>query len=147
MTCHVVLTLSRKWGINIFKATTTVSEGAAGINGTSACLVAGDTLSIWDLLFGLMLPSGNDSALVLAEHFGSLLLNRENRPHLPNSEETVQRFLDEMNIEAKKHQLTSTYFDSPHGLSNIKNKSTAYDIGRLSCICMKHEHFRKVVGT
>jgi serine-type D-Ala-D-Ala carboxypeptidase (penicillin-binding protein 5/6) len=50
-----------------------VSKNAATIGGTSAKLRAGDVLSVWDLLHGLMLPSGNDAAITLAEHFGQYL--------------------------------------------------------------------------
>ena len=50
-----------------------VSKTAASIGGTSAKLRAGDVLTVWDLLHGLMLPSGNDAAIVLAEHFGQYL--------------------------------------------------------------------------
>jgi D-alanyl-D-alanine carboxypeptidase len=50
-----------------------VSGDAAGVHGTSADLVEGDTLTIWQLLHGLMLPSGNDAAHALAEYFGALL--------------------------------------------------------------------------
>jgi D-alanyl-D-alanine carboxypeptidase (penicillin-binding protein 5/6) len=47
-----------------------VSKNAATVGGTSAKLKTGDVLSIWDLLHGLMLPSGNDAGIVMAEHFG-----------------------------------------------------------------------------
>jgi len=47
-----------------------VSKTAATVGGTSAKLRSGDVLSVWDLLHGLMLPSGNDAAMTLAEHFG-----------------------------------------------------------------------------
>ena len=47
-----------------------VSKNAATIGGTSAKLKTGDVLSVWDLLHGLMLPSGNDAAICLSEHFG-----------------------------------------------------------------------------
>jgi D-alanyl-D-alanine carboxypeptidase len=50
-----------------------VSKTAATQGGTSAKLRSGDVLSVWDLLHGLMLPSGNDAAMVLAEHFGQYL--------------------------------------------------------------------------
>ena len=49
------------------------SKNAATVGGTSARLRTGDVLSVWDLLHGLMLPSGNDAAVVLAEHFGQYL--------------------------------------------------------------------------
>ena len=50
-----------------------MSKTAATIGGTSAKLRTGDVLSVWDLLHGLMLPSGNDAAITLAEHFGQYL--------------------------------------------------------------------------
>jgi len=52
-----------------------------------------------------------------------------------------------MNDMAEKLGLTSTYFDSPHGLMNIQNFSTAHDMSKLSAICMKNETFRKIVST
>jgi D-alanyl-D-alanine carboxypeptidase len=52
-----------------------------------------------------------------------------------------------MNDMAEKLGLTSTYFDSPHGLMNIQNFSTAHDMSKLSAICMKNEAFRKIVST
>ena len=50
-----------------------MSKNASSIGGTSAKLKTGDVLSVWDLLHGLMLPSGNDAAICLAEHFGQYL--------------------------------------------------------------------------
>lgn len=74
MTCYTVLNLIKKFNISEKNTMVVISENAANITGTTADLIAGDTLSIWDLLFGLMLPSGNDAAIALAEYFGQLLL-------------------------------------------------------------------------
>ena len=52
-----------------------------------------------------------------------------------------------MNIFAEQMQLTSTFFDSPHGLMNIQNYSCAYDMCKLSCQAMKLDVFRQIVGT
>jgi len=52
-----------------------ISENASNISGTSAELEEGDSLTIWDLLHALMLPSGNDAATALAEYFGELIMN------------------------------------------------------------------------
>ena len=52
-----------------------------------------------------------------------------------------------MNEYAERFQMTSTCFDSPHGLMNIQNISSAHDIAKLSAICMKHSIFRDVVKT
>lgn len=52
-----------------------------------------------------------------------------------------------MNDHAVKLGLSQTYFDSPHGLMNIENVSTAYDMARLSAIAIKNDYFRKIVST
>lgn len=52
-----------------------------------------------------------------------------------------------MNDHAVKMGLSQTYFDSPHGLMNIENVSTAYDMARLSAIVIKNDYFRKIVST
>jgi len=74
MTCYTVLKLIEKLNINKTKEIVTISSTASRVIGTSALLKANDMLSVWDLLHGLMLPSGNDAAHALAEHFGNLLL-------------------------------------------------------------------------
>jgi D-alanyl-D-alanine carboxypeptidase (penicillin-binding protein 5/6) len=72
MTCYVTLQMMEK-----FKKKDDhlieISADAASVHGTSADLLEGDTLTIWQLLHGLMLPSGNDAAHCLAEYFGGLL--------------------------------------------------------------------------
>ena len=55
-------------------------------------------------------------------------------------------FLEEMNIRAKELSLRGSFFDSPHGLNNFFNRSTANDICKLSCIAMRNPIFRKVVS-
>ena len=151
-------------------------EEAPKIIGTSAELSNGDKLSVWDLLHGLMLPSGNDAAFTLASYFGDLLLNKSRKTaktlfftnqarnklmniifqkdyrleenkgsaNLSQSSEMsdepstkyaddpfVTRFLEEMNKNARKLGMADTNFDSPHGLPNKNNKSTAHDIAKL----------------
>lgn len=73
MTCFVVLRLLERFDMEDSKLVT-VGSDAASVIGTSAELVEGDTLTIWQLLYGLMLPSGNDSAHQLAEFFGGYLM-------------------------------------------------------------------------
>lgn len=77
MTCFTVLKLMEKYSLNKHSTLITVSKRASGEIGTSAHLVEGHTFSIWDLLHGLMLPSGNDAAIALAEYFGKYLLNKD----------------------------------------------------------------------
>lgn len=73
MTAFVVIQIIRKIKLNAKKTLLQVSKNAASIGGTSAKLKSGDVLSVYDLLHGLMLPSGNDAATCLAEHFGQYL--------------------------------------------------------------------------
>lgn len=70
MTCYVVLELIKRFNIDEKKHYIEVSDNASSITGTSAELRKGDLLCVWDMLHGLMLPSGNDAAIALAEHFG-----------------------------------------------------------------------------
>lgn len=56
-----------------------ISEDSEGIAGTTADLVAGDYLSLWELLHALMLPSGNDAAFALAEYFGTKLIEEKEK--------------------------------------------------------------------
>lgn len=52
-----------------------------------------------------------------------------------------------MNLACAKYGLAHTYFDSPHGLQNVENLSTAFDMAKLSAIAMQNETFRKIVST
>lgn len=107
-----------------------------------------DTLTLNDLFYGLLLPSGNDAALVLADYFGSVIeKNTCSQGGPPKSyhfqdNTPIRYFLKEMNQLATKIGMTNTCFDSPHGLANNNNVSTAYDIALLSMNCMQNDVFR-----
>jgi D-alanyl-D-alanine carboxypeptidase len=74
MTLYVSLNLLQKFQINEHEMTVTITENAAEVSGTSAELKIGDTFTIWELFHGLMLPSGNDAAVQIAEFFGTILM-------------------------------------------------------------------------
>ena len=82
MTCLLTLVICDKFGLDLHKERTIVSERASHMQGTSARLTYSDTCSIYELLHGLMLPSGNDAAVALGEWGGktirrySMLLKR-----------------------------------------------------------------------
>jgi hypothetical protein len=104
-----------------------VSARAAAAQGTSAALAAGETATIWDLLHGLMLPSGNDAALALAEALGGLCAPPPADAWAPwapaahydapalTRDEPVSRFVEEMNKAARALGLTATRFVNPSG--------------------------------
>jgi D-alanyl-D-alanine carboxypeptidase len=98
-----------------------------------------------------MLPSGNDAAYCLAEYFGQYLKDNkyqdQNVTSLQFNWSIVRFFLKEMNLYAFKLRMFSSQFDSPHGLANKWNLSTAADVCLLAAKCMEIPRFRRVVST
>ena len=108
-----------------------VPPEAAGIEGSSMYLKAGERVRVEDLLYGMMLRSGNDCAAALAiAHSGS-----------------VDAFVHAMNDRARELGLCQTRFANPHGLDDGENNSTAADLARLACAAMDNETFARVAGT
>ena len=77
MTFYTVYKLVEKYNVNIGQELVTVNEAASNMTGTSAELVLGDVFNVQQLLYGLMLPSGNDAAVALATWGGGLGANEE----------------------------------------------------------------------
>ena len=103
-----------------------------------------------------MLPSGNDAAYTLAEHFGTLLFKEKYASDAEKERSCysykfngsfVKYFLKEMNINAERLKMHATSYDSPHGLMNVHNYSTAADQAKLTCEIMKYDRVRQVVCT
>jgi serine-type D-Ala-D-Ala carboxypeptidase (penicillin-binding protein 5/6) len=78
MTCYLTIIFFESQGIDLNNVYFEVSTEATEMIGTSANLVKGDFISAYELLFGLMLPSGNDAAVVLSEGVGYMLIKCEN---------------------------------------------------------------------
>lgn len=74
MTCYTVLNLVDKFKLDVNLTMVKITENADGISGTTSDLVVGDIFSVWELLHAMMLPSGNDASIALAEYFGDLLI-------------------------------------------------------------------------
>eukprot|EP01017_Pseudomicrothorax_dubius_P051319 TRINITY_DN9855_c0_g1_i1.p1 TRINITY_DN9855_c0_g1~~TRINITY_DN9855_c0_g1_i1.p1 ORF type:complete len:439 (+),score=29.42 TRINITY_DN9855_c0_g1_i1:115-1431(+) len=155
MTCLVSCRLIREMEIDPSDTFVQVCEAATKCGGTTANLVEGDFLSIWDLLHGALLPSGNDAAWTLAENFGIYLFyNRDKFKGIVNElgedylqiANPVQYFLEEMNILAAQMKLTNTCFASPTGLSNIRNKSTASDLTKLCLNALQDPWISQIVA-
>lgn len=115
MTCHVVIMLSKQWNLNITKTKILISDVASDIRGTTANLCTGDLISIEKLLYGLMLPSGNDAAFALAQYFGYKLFTKKYTHADINKIKSFQfdyhpyyakYFLKEMNLFCAKYGLT-----------------------------------------
>lgn len=151
MTCYVVCKLIRDYKIDPKTTYLQVSHLAASMGGTSARLQYGDVLTIWDLMHGLMLPSGNDAAMCLAESFGTYIYMQSEEYKQKIKTDTrvkngVKYFLDVMNQLAEELNMQGTRYENPHGLTCAANKSTAADIAKLAVRAMKLDDFREIVN-
>ncbi|GAA4985604.1 MULTISPECIES: D-alanyl-D-alanine carboxypeptidase family protein [Streptomyces] len=106
-------------------------------NASSARLIVGDQVTVRQLLYGLMLPSGCDAAYALADKFGSGKTRAAR----------VKSFIGKMNSTAKSLGLKNTHFDSFDGIGNGKNYSTPRDLTKLASNAMKNSTFRTIVKT
>lgn len=113
------------------KDTVEVSKKAASTGGSRLGLKAGDKITVHDLLYGLMLVSGNDAAVCLAEHVGG----------------NIEGFANLMNKKASELSLSNTHYESPHGLDSDGHYTTAYELAVLSDYALKNETFSKIVAT
>ncbi|GAA2958600.1 MULTISPECIES: D-alanyl-D-alanine carboxypeptidase [Streptomycetaceae] len=104
---------------------------------SSARLIVGDKVTVRQLLYGLMLPSGCDAAYALADKFGSGTTRAAR----------VKSFIGKMNASAKSLGLQNTHFDSFDGISSGSNYSTPRDLTKIASSAMKSSTFRAIVKT
>jgi D-alanyl-D-alanine carboxypeptidase len=109
----------------------TASKAAATIGETTMALRQGERLSVKDLLYGLLLNSGNDAAVALAEHVGG----------------TQAHFVAMMNGLARKLHLTNTHYVTPHGLDARGHYTSAHDLATVALFAMRNPTFRQIVRT
>lgn len=110
----------------------TVSNKASGTEGSSLYLQVGEKMKLEDLVYGLMLRSGNDAAVAIAEHVGG----------------SLEGFVFLMNEKAAEIGMRNTEFANPHGLDDHENHySTAYDMALLTRYAMNSEEFQQISGT
>ena len=108
-----------------------IPEEAVGIEGSSMYLQAGEVLTLQELLYGLMLSSGNDAAVALAIYCGG----------------TVEGFAQLMNDKARNLGMSNTHFSNPNGLDAPDHYSTARDLAILASYAMKNPIFAMTVST
>lgn len=109
-----------------------IPDYCTGIEGSSLYLKPNQKVELIDLLYGLMLRSGNDAALAIADYFGN-----------KNSD----LFVNEMNKFALKIGAVNTNFVNPHGLHNTNHYTTAYDLAIITKYALNNETFRKIVAS
>ncbi|MBQ7001427.1 MAG: D-alanyl-D-alanine carboxypeptidase [Oscillospiraceae bacterium] len=108
-----------------------IPKEAVGIEGSSMYLQEGEILTLQELLYGLMLSSGNDAAVALAIYCGG----------------TVEGFAELMNDKARNLGLHGTHFENPNGLDSPSHYSTAKDLAVLAAYAMENPIFAKTVST
>ena len=118
------------------------SKRADNTIGSSAGMTVGESASAGELLYGLLLPSGNDASVALAEHFGPRLA-----PPGYRGSDPYGCFIAAMNAMAEKLSLSNTAFANPNGLTEKGHHSSARDLLVLASHAMKQPLLRKVVGT
>lgn len=106
---------------------TVITETGASL----AHINPGDTLTMEQLLYGLMLPSGNDAGAAIAVHMAG----------------STEAFAEKMNETAHALGATDTHFVNPHGLNNEDHYTTAYDLYLIFNEALKYPEFRKIIGT
>ena len=111
--------------------TVKVTPFASGTEGSSLWLKIGEKLTLEELTYGLMLKSGNDAAVAIAEYLGG----------------SVDAFALLMNKRAREIGAVNTNFKNPHGLDSDGHYTTAYDLALIAREAMKNDTFRKIVST
>jgi serine-type D-Ala-D-Ala carboxypeptidase (penicillin-binding protein 5/6) len=112
--------------------TVKVSQNAVRAEGSSIYLKPGEKIKLEDLVYGLMLRSGNDAAVAIAENVGG----------------SVEGFVFLMNRKAEEIGMENTHFANPHGLDDHEDHySTAYDMALLTRYAMNNDTYKKIAGT
>ena len=109
----------------------TVSKKAAGTGGSRLGLAYNNKITVNDLLYGLLMVSGNDAAVALAEFVGG----------------NVENFAEMMNQKANSLGLTSSHFVTPHGLDQDEHYTTAFELAKIADYALSNKTFAKIVCT
>jgi len=110
-------------------AVVATSQRAAEVGESSIFLQTGETLTVYEMLNGMLIQSGNDAATALAEYEAG----------------TVEAFADQMNIKAAQLGMTNTHFTNPHGLDDPNHYTTAADFAKLGRELMKYPQICEIV--
>ncbi len=122
--------VAMKYG-NMDDLVTVTSTAMKVEEGSSACgIMVGDVLSMKQLFYGLIVASGNDAAMMIAEHVGG----------------TVSNFVAMMNEEAQELGMTGTHFTNPHGLTEDGHYTTAYDVYLMFNEAMNYDLFMDAIN-
>jgi len=118
-------------GMDYFKEKDILTVFQEKVEGSNVGFKEGEKVFFEDLLYGLLLPSGNDAAYAIAQNYNG----------------GIDSFVIKMNEKAKELDLLNTHFSDPAGLLDDEDYTTVLDLARLSSVALRNENFRKVVGT
>ena len=115
---------------DVVTVSSTASASSFSWDASVAGIQTGDRLTMRDLLYGLMLPSGNDSAVAIAEYVGG----------------TEEHFMEMVNAEAQNLLATGTHFVTPNGLHDENHYTTPYDLYLIFNECIQYEEFINIIS-
>jgi len=141
MTAYLVLKLAASQP-EVLTEILTFSKRADDTVGSTAGVRAGESLSAGELMYGLLLPSGNDASVAIAEHFGRRFAKSD---ETMDNQQSFDRFIEQMNQTARELGMMRTNFVNPHGLTDKAHLSTASDLVRLAKAAFDVPKFRDYV--
>jgi D-alanyl-D-alanine carboxypeptidase (penicillin-binding protein 5/6) len=153
MTAYIVCQLAKD-DSKVLAETIIFSETADKTSGSTAGVRAGEKVTVGELLYGLMLPSGNDAATAFAEYFNSRVASAHQAPSATGGganqvgeAHPTARFVAEMNRQAALLGMAETHYENPHGLPAKGHQSSARDLVTLARAAMENPLFKQYVST
>lgn len=135
----------------VLDETLTMSVRADETRGSTADVRAGESVPVREALYGLMLPSGNDMSVALAEHFGPRLTTAEvtavSSAASDQKQDPLESFVAAMNTEAARLGMSKTHYVNPHGLTNDSHQSTVGDLAILARASLNSPLMRHYIST
>ena len=141
MTAYVVLKMAAARP-EVLDEVVTFSKRADDTIGSTAGVRAGESLKVGELMYGLMLPSGNDASVALAEYFGRKFAQPEANL---DAQLSFERFIEQMNATARELKMVQTNYVNPHGLTDTAHLSSASDLAKLAKAALELPRFRDYV--
>ena len=132
----------------VLKEIVTFSKRADETLGSTSGVRAGERLPVSELLYGLLLPSGNDASVALGEHFGFRLAELDPaKEYTRNAATSYELFIAAMNRRAKELGMNNSHFENTHGLTHPEHLSSASDLAKLAHHALKNEQLAEYVST
>ncbi len=143
MTAYLVALLAQQ-DSKVLDEIVTLSERADKTPGSTSGIKAGEKLSVRELMYGMMLPSGNDATVAFAEHFGERLADDKDRAAHLNAYDS---FVSAMNRKSAELGMQSTHFVNTHGMHSDGHETTTGDLAKLAYTLFQIPLIREVVKT